>query len=124
VDPSLFPLLLLLLLLLDVLILVALALDTVTGTLDPLASGSAMSVVHACPLSGHTSFLSKSLSSGPVGPLSYLQVKLRFRKLSCRGSLSRYCSSPHLPRKYSHDTGVSGSEPTKVPFTDDVGVYE
>jgi hypothetical protein len=97
-------------------------LDTVTGTLEPLTVGRTVKVVHALPLPGHTSARSKSLSSGPVGPESYFHSMLRFIKLTCRGSLSGYCSSPQRPRNESQGTGVESSEPVSVPFVEDEGL--
>lgn len=95
-------------------------LDTVTGMLDPLTAGRAVDVLHAFPFPGHTSVRFRSLSSGPVGPVSYLHVTPRI--LVCRGSLSGYRSSPQRPKKESQETGVEISEPTNVPFVEDAGV--
>lgn len=107
----------------DELLPVALDLDTVTGTLDPLTAGKPLRVVQPLPLSGHTSVRFRFLFSGPVGPDSYFHETPRFRKLTCRGSLSGYRSSPQRPRKESQATGVEGSAAVKVPFTGEVGVY-
>ena len=46
---------------------------------------------------GHTSVRFSCLSSGPVGPLWYLAVRLMPKISFCRGSESGYCSSPHAP---------------------------
>lgn len=57
--------------------------ETVLGTSEPVTrAGRALNVVQAFPLPGHTSFRSKSLSIGPVGPDSYLHETPRFKKLS------------------------------------------
>lgn len=57
--------------------------ETVLGTSEPVTSaGRALNVVQAFPSSGHISFRSRSLSSGPVGPDSYLHEMPRFKKLS------------------------------------------
>jgi hypothetical protein len=73
---------------------------TVAGILEPLVIGNTFKVVQGVPNTfGHTSVRFKPLSRGPVGPVSYFQAMLAFRKFTCLGSLSRYCSSPHLPSK-------------------------
>lgn len=95
-------------------VVVGLDLITVLGILEPLTAGNMLNVVQASASSGQTSVRFKFLSRGPVGPDSYLQVTLRFRKLSCRGSLLRYCSSPHRPTNESQDAGVENSDPTNV----------
>lgn len=57
--------------------------ETTLGTSEPVTrAGRALNVVQAFPSPGHTSFRSKSLSSGPVGPDSYLHEMPRFKKLS------------------------------------------
>jgi hypothetical protein len=73
---------------------------TVAGIPEPLVIGNTLKVVQGVPDTfGHTSVRFKPLSKGPVGPVSYFQAMLAFRKFTCLGSLSRYCSSPHLPSK-------------------------
>lgn len=73
---------------------------TVAGIREPLVIGNTLKVVQGVPDTfGHTSVRFKPLSKGPVGPVSYFQAMLAFRKFTCLGSLSRYCSSPHLPSK-------------------------
>lgn len=57
--------------------------ETVLGPSEPVTrAGKALNVVQAFPSPGHTSFRSKSFSSGPVGPDSYLHEMPRFKKLS------------------------------------------
>jgi hypothetical protein len=95
---------------------------TETGITEPLVAGSTLSVVHRLAFPGHVPVRFKSLSIGPVGPLTYFHSMLRFSKFTWRGSLSGYCSSPQLPRYWSHADGVEGSEGVKVPFLAEVGV--
>lgn len=62
--------------------------EIVLDTLEPVTrAGRALAVVQIFTSPGHTYFRSKSLSSGPMGPDSYLHETPRFKRLSWRGSL-------------------------------------
>jgi hypothetical protein len=98
---------------------------TVAGMLEPLVAGKTLRVVQGVPATfGQTSVRFKPLSSGPVGPDSYFHVMLKFKKLTCLGSLSGYCSSPHRPSKNSQPVGVEESEGINVPLVSEDGENE